>query len=47
MGKVKITQYLGDHYIEGIVVEGNIKNGDVAMKPNSACMITLPEPENK
>jgi hypothetical protein len=47
VGKVKITRYLGDHYIEGIVVEGDVKDGDVAMKPNSACMIRLPEPENQ
>ncbi len=47
VGKVKVTQYLGDHFIEGKVVEGNLKDGDVAIKPNSACMIRIPEPENK
>ncbi len=47
VGKIKVTQYLGDHFIEGVVVEGNIKDGDVAMKPNSACMIRIPEPEKK
>lgn len=47
VGKVKVTKYLGDHFIEGVVVEGNLKDGDVATKPNSACMIRLPEPENK
>jgi hypothetical protein len=45
VGKVKITQYLGDHFIEGKVVEGSLKSGDVAIKPNSACMIRVPEPE--
>ena len=47
VGKVKVTQYLGDHFIEGVVVEGNLKDGDVAIKPNSACMIRVPGPENK
>lgn len=47
VGKVKITEYVGDHYLEGVVVEGTIKDGDVAMKPNSACLIRLPQPEEK
>jgi ABC-type Fe3+-hydroxamate transport system substrate-binding protein len=47
VGKVKVTQYQGDHFIEGVVVEGNIKDGDVALKPNSACMVRIPEPEKK
>lgn len=47
VGKVKITGYVGDHYLEGVVVEGNIKDDDVAMKPKSACLIRLPEPEDK
>jgi hypothetical protein len=40
VGKVKITGYMGDHYLEGVVVEGNIKDDDVAMKPEPA----KPEP---
>jgi hypothetical protein len=36
VGKVKITGYVGDHYLEGVVVEGNIKDDDVAMKPEPA-----------
>lgn len=47
VGKVRITGYVGDHYLEGVVVEGNIKDDDVAMKPNSACIIRLPEPEDR
>lgn len=47
VGKVRITGYVGDHYLEGVVVEGNIKDDDVAMKSNSACIIRLPEPEDK
>jgi hypothetical protein len=47
VGKVKITGFVGDHYLEGIVVEGNIQNDDVAVKPKSACIIRLPEPEDQ
>jgi hypothetical protein len=47
VGKVRITGYVGDHYLEGIVVDGNIKTDDVAVKPNSACIIRLPEPEDQ
>ncbi len=47
VGRVRITGYVGDHYLEGVVVKGNIKDDDVAMKPNSACLIRLPEPEEK
>ena len=47
VGKIRITGYVGDHYLEGVVVEGNIKDDDVAMKPNSACIIRLPGPEEK
>jgi hypothetical protein len=47
VGKVKITSYVGDHYLEGIVVEGNINTEDVAVKPNSACIIRLPETDGQ
>jgi hypothetical protein len=40
VGKVKIMGYMGDHYLEGVVVEGNIKDDDIAMKPEQA----KPEP---
>ncbi|TWJ19753.1 hypothetical protein [Geobacter argillaceus] len=47
VGKVKITGYVGDHYLEGVVVEGNVRGDDFAMKENSACLIRMPEPEEK
>jgi hypothetical protein len=47
VGKVRITGYVGDHYLEGIVVDGNIKTDDVAVKPKSACIIRLPETEDQ
>ena len=42
VGKIKITKELGDYYVEGVVVEGSIKSGDVAVQPQSGCLITVP-----
>lgn len=39
VGKVKILAYVADHYIEGEVVEGELKVGDVAKKETAACLI--------
>jgi len=47
VGKIKVTKDLGDRYIEAIVVEGEIRPGDIAMQPNSECLITLPRPETE
>ena len=47
VGKIKITKELGEYYVEGVVVEGNIKSGDVAVQPQSGCLINVPEPEKK
>ena len=46
-GKIRITKGLGEHYIEGIVVEGRIMTGDIAVQPTSECLVRLPEPEEK
>ena len=43
VGKIKVTKDLGEHYIEAVVVEGTLRTGDIAMQPNSECLITLPE----
>lgn len=45
VGKIKVTKELGDHYIEAVVTEGEIRPGDIAMQPNSECLITQPQPE--
>jgi hypothetical protein len=45
VGKIKITGFVGDHYLEGVVVEGRIRNGDIAVQPNSECLIRLPGSE--
>lgn len=47
VGKVKITQYIGEHYFDAVVVEGEVRDGDVAKKTSAACMIRLPGPEEK
>ena len=45
VGKVKVTKVLGEHYLEGVVVDGRIKNGDIASQTSSACLIRLPGTE--
>ena len=47
VGKIRITGYVGDHYLEGVVEEGSIRNDDIAKKTNSACLVRMPEPEGK
>lgn len=39
VGKVNILGSLGDQYLEGLVVEGKIKEGDLAKKAIAACMV--------
>lgn len=38
VGKIKLGEFVGDHYIDGVVVEGEVKPGDVAMKGSAACL---------
>jgi hypothetical protein len=47
VGKIRITKGLGEHYIEGVVVEGRIMTGDIAVQPTSECLVMLPEPKEK
>jgi hypothetical protein len=47
VGKIKITKDLGGYYVEGVIVEGSIQNGDVAVQPQSGCLISLPAPVKK
>ena len=39
VGKVKIGEFVGDHYVDGVVVKGEVKTGDVAMKKSAACLV--------
>jgi len=44
VGKAKLGEFVGDHYINGVVVEGEVAPGDVAMKGNAACLaVHMPE----
>ena len=43
VGKIRITGFVDDHYLEGVVVEGTLKDGDIAVQPNSACLIRMPD----
>lgn len=47
VGKVKITKFRGEHYFDAEVIEGELKDGDVARKKDAACLIRLPGPEEK
>ncbi len=47
VGKIRITKGLGDHYLEGVVVEGAITTGDIAVQPTSECLVKLPEPRKQ
>lgn len=39
VGKVKIGEFMGDHYVDAMVVEGEAKPGDAAMKGTAACLV--------
>jgi hypothetical protein len=39
VGKIKILSYVGDDYLKGEVVEGEVKAGDVAQKGDAASLI--------
>ncbi|UFS70685.1 hypothetical protein LPW11_00500 [Geomonas sp. RF6] len=43
VGKIKVLEFAGDHYFKGQVVEGQIKEGAVAIKDNAACLVYSPE----
>lgn len=47
VGKIRITGFVGDHYLEGVVIEGRIMNGDIAIQPNSECLVKVPEPRGE
>jgi hypothetical protein len=40
VGKVRVLSPLGDYYLNGEVVEGEVKAGDLAKKGTVACFIT-------
>jgi hypothetical protein len=47
IGKIKVIRELGNHYVEAVVVEGELKPDDIAVQQNSECLIRLPEAGTK
>jgi hypothetical protein len=47
VAKVRITKDLGGYYAEGVVVEGTVTSGDVAVQADSGCLIRVPGAEDK
>ena len=39
VGKVKVLSYGGENYIKGVVVEGEIRTGDIAKKGDVASLV--------
>jgi hypothetical protein len=39
VGKIRVISYIGETYLEGKVVEGEIKPDDIAKKGNVSCLV--------
>ncbi len=39
VGKVKLGVFVGREYIDGVVVEGEVRRGDMAIKGSAACLV--------
>jgi hypothetical protein len=39
VGKVKVLSYVGDHYFEAEIVEGEVMSGDLAKKEGAYCLV--------
>jgi|GEM_PF-524098 len=39
VGKIKVLSFMGENYINGEVVEGEIKSGDIAKKGSVSCLV--------
>ena len=39
VGTIRVTKDLGNRYVEGVVVNGTLRPGDVAMKASSECKL--------
>ena len=40
VGKIKVLSFVGENYVKGEVVEGEIKAGDIAKKGSVSCLVT-------
>lgn len=47
VGKVKIARFVGEHYFDAVIVEGEVRNGDLVRKTSSACLIIPREAPEK
>lgn len=47
VGRIKVTKDLGEHYIEAVVLEGTIRDGDIAMLSHSECLINVPSKKSE
>ncbi|MGA2193517.1 MAG: hypothetical protein ABSG42_09120, partial [Nitrospirota bacterium] len=45
VGKVRLSDYVGEHNIDATVIEGEIRPGDVVIKGSAACLVQPPPPE--
>jgi hypothetical protein len=43
VGKIRVLSYVGEDYIKGEVIEGELKAGDIAEKGDVASLIISPE----
>ncbi|MBJ6724480.1 hypothetical protein [Geomesophilobacter sediminis] len=43
VGKIKVRSYLGDCYLQGEVLEGEVRHDDVARKSGAALLVILKE----
>jgi hypothetical protein len=41
VGKIKVVSYIGETYLKGEVVEGEIKPNDIAKKAGVSCLVIL------
>ncbi len=39
VGKVKLGVFVGEEFIDGVVVEGEVRRGDMAIKGSAACLV--------
>jgi len=41
VGRIKVIAYIGETYLKGVVIEGEIKPNNVAKKGNVSCLVIL------
>ena len=41
VGKIKVISYIGETYLKGVIIEGEIKPDDIARKGDVSCLIIL------